>query len=141
MIRTADLYCLSALARPQSQQADGAPRRGLRTRRTDRACPVLSDGDVRALEQWVRSAHRWAEASQALVTAATSLTVSSGDLADHLGRNGAPLTAGGGLALDRDALVENLGLLARTVEEEGREQRDRYLALAATIDQYRQLLD
>ncbi len=142
MIRPADLYCLSALARPQSQQAEGAPSNDPRTRRTNRAFLVLSDGDVRALEQWVASAHRWAEASQALVAAATSLTVSSGDLADHLGLDGAPLTAGsGGLVLDRGVLAGNLRLLARAVEEEGCEARDRYLALAAAIDQYRELLD
>lgn len=102
---------------------------------------MLSDGDVRALEHWVASAHRWAESSQKLVAAATALTVSSGDLADHLGTDGAPLTAGDGNGLDRDALVANLRLLSQAIEEEGREERDRYLALAAMIEQYRQLLD
>ena len=102
---------------------------------------MLSDGDVVALELWVALARRWAEASQMMVGAAGDLTMSSRELADLIGGGGNGNGDGDGfVAGDRDALADDLRLLADAIETEGCEQRDRYLVMATTIQQYRDLL-
>ncbi len=83
---------------------------------------MLTESDAWAMEAWVRSAKRWSEASQAMVTAATELTNASRTLAAQLD----------GRAVSRDQLRDRadlqaqLRLLAETIEDEGRELRDRF---------------
>ena len=104
---------------------------------------MLTDGDVRALEVWVVSARAWAESSQALVGAAIELTASSEALADRLSNGHRALLSlnGDGKVgdVERDRLVADLRALAVEVEEETSKHRERYLQMAASIDQYAQL--
>jgi hypothetical protein len=88
------------------------------------------------MEAWVRSAKRWSEASHTMVTAATELTNASRTLAAQLD----------GRAVSRDQLRDRadlqaqLRLLAETIEDEGRELRDRFLSTQANLQVYSDLL-
>lgn len=84
--------------------------------------------DAAEFEGWLRSAQGWAEASLALVSASTVLSTDSLDLADHL--EGAK----------HDGLPAQLRDLAAAVERDSSDHRDRYLATAADLEQYRDVL-
>jgi hypothetical protein len=100
---------------------------------------MLSEEQVREMEAWLRSARLWSETSQAMVGAATELTNASRSLAGRFeGPSTSPLSDDG----DRGAqLATQLRLLAETIEDEGRELRDRYLTTEAEIALYANLLD
>jgi hypothetical protein len=99
---------------------------------------MLSEGQVRAMEAWLRSAKLWSETSQAMVGAATKLTNASRSLAGQFERPSTPLVWDDG---DRGAeLATQLRLLAVTIEDEGRELRDRYLTTESEIALYTDLL-
>jgi hypothetical protein len=88
------------------------------------------------MEMWVGSAKRWSEASQSMVTAATELTNASRTLAAQLD----------GRAVSRDQLRDRadlqaqLRLLAETIEDDGRELRDRFLSTQANLQVYTDIL-
>jgi hypothetical protein len=97
---------------------------------------VLSESDAWAMEVWIRSAKRWSEASQAMVIAGTELTNASRTLAAQLdGRAVARAHL-----RDRADLQAQLRMLAGTIEDEGRELRDRHLATQAKLGVYTDLL-
>lgn len=99
----------------------------------------LSDGDARALAGWVLAARDWAEATQEVVGTATVLATVSREVSDRL--DGRRISPGGlGSAEDGEALAEGLRLLADAVENEAADLRDRYLATAASLEQYRDVL-
>lgn len=99
---------------------------------------MMNDAQAREMEAWLRSARTWSEASQAMVGAATELTNVSRSLAGQFEHPSAPFSNGG----DRGAqLATQLHLLAETIEDEGRELRDRYLTTEAEIAMYTSLLD
>jgi hypothetical protein len=98
---------------------------------------VLTDGDALALERWVGVANSWSEAAQALVGAASELGIESRELATRFGgRDPDPSSAAAGAP----SFSARLETLAGSVESETSELRDRYLATAATLDQYREFL-
>jgi hypothetical protein len=100
---------------------------------------MLSEGQVREMEAWLRSARLWSETSQAMVGAATGLTNASRSLAGQFEPPSASLFSDEG---DQGAqLATQLRLLAETIEDEGRELRDRYLTTEAEIALYTNLLD
>ena len=105
---------------------------------------MLSDDDVRTLERWVDAARLWGESSQRLVDTATELTILSESLAERLVDAGTPMDmrdGNGALSVvDRERLAADLRSFAQLVEEETSEFRDRYLAVAASIEQYGDLL-
>ena len=98
---------------------------------------MLNDRQIRELETWLRSAKLWSETSQAMVGAATDLTNASRSLATQFERP----PAGSDKADHGDRLTAQLRLLAETIEDEGRELRDRYLTTQAELDLYAGLLD
>jgi alkylhydroperoxidase family enzyme len=100
---------------------------------------MLSEQQVRELEAWLRSAKLWAESSQAMVGAATGLTNASRSLAGQLEGPSASHFSDEGARGAR--LATQLRLLAETIEDEGRELRDRYLTTEAEIALYTNLLD
>jgi hypothetical protein len=89
----------------------------------------LNDGEAREMQAWVFAASAWGEAAQSLVGAATYLALRSRELSDLL-------DGGDG----RGLLAKSLRTLAGAVESETAELRDRYLATAANLDEYRDLL-
>jgi hypothetical protein len=100
----------------------------------------LSYREIRELEAWVRSARRWSESAQAMVAATTELTNVSRFLATTLAERppgwlSSPGDDGG------EKLATDLRRLAETVEDEGRELRDRFLQTEADLAVYKDLLD
>jgi hypothetical protein len=92
---------------------------------------MLNDDEVAAMRAWVQAADRWAHSAQQLVGAATDLATVSRDIASTIaaaGREG----EGGAADLQR---------LAVELESDTASLRDRYLATAANIDQYREVLE
>ena len=102
---------------------------------------MLSEEQIREMETWMRAARSWSQTAQAMVAAATELTNASRSLAGRLGEGPPPSRA----ADDRDhagsTLEAQLRLLADTIEDEGRELRDRYLTTQAELELYATLLD
>jgi hypothetical protein len=98
---------------------------------------MLSDGEARAMHEWVIAANRWSESAQRFVADATDLATVSRGVAGRIEgytpdssaqpRHGPPLS---------DQLRE----LAGIVEDESHELRDRYLATAASMDEYADVL-
>jgi hypothetical protein len=84
--------------------------------------------EVRCMEDWVRSALLWGQASQAFVTCSTDLSLSSRDLAQGLGAS-------------YDALPDQLRCLADTVEDNAAEQRLALLPIATAIAELQSLHD
>ena len=102
---------------------------------------MLSDGQALEMEAWLRSARCWSESAQAMVGAATELTNASRSLAARFAeRPRASLAADDREHVDPQ-LEAQLRLLAETIEDEGRELRDRYLTTEAEIQLYGTLLD
>jgi hypothetical protein len=106
----------------------------------DIAGPPLSDDAAKRMEVWVVAATAWGEAAQTLVGAATELATASRELSDGLDP-GAPLAVEGIADTDANGLAEGLRLLADRIEGDTRQLRDGYLATAASLDQYRGVLD
>ena len=100
---------------------------------------MLSEGQVREMEAWLRSAKLWSESSQAMVGAATGLTNASRSLAGQFEQPLTPLVSDDSGRSPQ--LATQLRLLAETIEDEGRELRDRYLTTEAEIALYTRLLD
>lgn len=96
---------------------------------------MLNSADAGAMEEWVRAAKDWGEAAQNLVGTASALAVASRSLASALD---GPSTAPG--VDDGTTLAYSLRLLGEEVERETATLRDRYLATAANLDQYREVL-
>ena len=92
---------------------------------------MLSDADARAIRAWIEAADVWARTAQALVGAATELATVSRDIAVAV--DGRP-TGDGWSAADMRQLADE-------VERDTTVLRDAYLATAANMDQYRQVLD
>ncbi len=100
---------------------------------------MLSGAEAEELEAWLFSARRWCESAQTMVSASTELTTSSRDLATTVaGRASSPPSSRDD---DPGALAAGLRLLAETVEDEGRELRDRFLTTESELELYRELLD
>jgi hypothetical protein len=98
---------------------------------------MLSEGEARAMQEWVVAANGWSGSAQHLVAAATELATVSRGVADRI--EGAP--SGSLSDYGRGPpLSEQLRELADDVEAETRELRDRYLATAASIDEYAEVL-
>jgi hypothetical protein len=100
----------------------------------------LSDGEAAQMRAWVVAANRWGVAAQTLVGAASELATASCDLADRLdpGRRSAEDgSSRDGLA----SLAGRLRLLADAVEHDSRELREGYLTTAASLEEYRSVLD
>ena len=95
---------------------------------------MLSDKDAAAMEAWVLAANGWSEAAQSLVGAAAALALASRSLAEAVGSSGPARSE------DGEALGVSLRLLGDEVEGETAGLRDRYLATAANIEQYRDIL-
>jgi hypothetical protein len=100
----------------------------------------LSDGQAEAMEAWVFAANGWAEAAQAVVGASTELATASRELSDRLGPK-RPQAADRTSRDDIPSLARSLSLLADAVEDDTRQLRDSYLSTAASLEQYRTLLD
>jgi hypothetical protein len=100
---------------------------------------VLSDEDVRGMEDWVAAAGAWSVAAQSLVGAATGLATQSRDLADQLQAGKLGSSGNGGNGSGR-ALDSDLRTLADSVETDTEELRNRYLATATELDQYTNLI-
>jgi hypothetical protein len=83
---------------------------------------------------WVGAAKDWSVAAQRVVESSTGLATASRDLADVLS---APDGAGDGTV----ALPLELRRLAETVEADSAELRNRYLATAAGIDEFKDFVD
>ncbi len=99
----------------------------------------ISNQDADAFREWVVAANRWAEASQELVAAATEMTRSSNALASLLAANGHGLDSSPG-KMDAQELAGALNDAALEAEEATLTFRDGYLATAANLEQYRQIL-
>jgi hypothetical protein len=99
----------------------------------------LSDSDAAAMEAWVVAANSWSETAQALVGAAAGLALASRSLADSVDDGPRPAVAEAE-ASEAGALAVSLRLLGDEVERETAGLRDRYLATAANIEQYRDIL-
>jgi hypothetical protein len=128
--------------RPGSRQEMERRDGGLQSSETGR-CRVLSESEAWAMEAWLRSAQRWSTSAQTMVGAATELTNSSRTLAAQL--DAAPVarfspSPSPHRADDRADLQAQLRLLAETIEDEGRELRDRFLATQADLEVYCDLL-
>jgi hypothetical protein len=95
---------------------------------------MLSEGKAAAMEAWVRAANGWSESAQSLVGAAAELALASRSLANAVDGPG-PATNPEG-----EALAVSLRQLGTEVEHETASLRDRYLATAANIGQYRDVL-
>ena len=91
---------------------------------------MLSDEEAAALGGWVLAADQWAHASQAMVGAANELATVSRDIAAAIerGRWGNGWTA------------DDLRRLAIELERDTAVMRDAYMATAANIEQYRDVL-
>jgi hypothetical protein len=100
---------------------------------------LLSDAESGELEAWLLSARRWCESSQQMVSAATELTNSSRALAVTVADR--PPDTVSASKEDRKALAARLRLLAETIEDDGRELRDRFLTTETELELYRELLD
>jgi hypothetical protein len=101
---------------------------------------TLTEAHARELEAWLRAAQLWSQTSQAMVGAATGITNASRSLAVILDEKLAE--SGSDEGEDGDGqLAAQLRLLAETIEDEGRELRDRYLTTAVEIELYASLLD
>ena len=98
---------------------------------------MLSEGEARAMQEWVVAANGWSGSAQHLVAAATELATVSRGVADRL--EGPP---SGSLADygHGPPLSGQLRGLADDVEAGTRELRDRYLATAASIEEYAEVL-
>ncbi len=84
--------------------------------------------EIRCMEDWVRSALLWGQASQAFVTCSAGLSLTSRDLAQGLGAS-------------HDALPAQLRTLAATVEDNAAEQRLALLPIATAIAELQTLHD
>ena len=105
----------------------------------DRKSPHDGDHpDVEQMEGWVVAANAWGMAAQTMVGAAADLTLASRTLADSL------QTSDGARDGPRDprrkALREGLRVLGDEVEGESQALRDRYLATAANLAEYQEIL-
>jgi hypothetical protein len=99
----------------------------------------LSDREVRELEAWVRSAMGWSESAQAMVAATTDLANKSRMLATTLaGRPPGWLSSPGDDGGEK--LASDLRRLAETVEDDGRELRERFLQTEADLALYKDVL-
>ena len=83
---------------------------------------------------WVGAANDWSVAAQSVVQSSTGLATASRELADVLSANG---ESGDG----ESALPVELRRLAETVEADSAELRNRYLATAAGIDEFKDFVD
>jgi hypothetical protein len=92
---------------------------------------MLSDDEVAAIRAWVEAADRWAHSAQQLVGAATDLATVSRDIASAIEATGREGEGG----------ADDLQRLAVELESDTASLRDRYLATAANIDQYREALE
>ncbi len=98
---------------------------------------MLSEGEARAMQEWVVAANGWSGSAQRLVAAATELATVSRGVANRI--EGPP--SGSLSDYGRGPpLPEQLRELADDVEAETRELRNRYLATAASIDEYAEVL-
>jgi len=102
---------------------------------------MLSEEQVRGMEAWLRAARRWSQTAQAMVAAATELTNSSRSLAGQVAEGPRPSLAANHRDHGDSTLEAQLRLLADTIEDEGRELRDRYLTTQAELELYATLLD
>jgi hypothetical protein len=98
---------------------------------------MLSEGEARAMQEWVVAANGWSGSAQRLVAAATELATVSRGVADRIEGPPSVLLSDHGR---EPPLSEQLRELADDVEAETRELRDRYLATAASIDEYAEVL-
>jgi len=95
--------------------------------------------DVRQMRGWVVAANSWGEAAQTLVGAAADLTLASRTLADTIESSAASRSGPGNPR--RKALHDGLRVLGDEVESESQALRDRYLATAANLAEYQEILD
>jgi len=102
---------------------------------------MLSDEEARGMGTWVIAANAWSMAAQSMVGTATALATQSRELADQL-QGGALGSPGAGPDPDGGApsLDAELRTLADSVEADTQDLRDRYLATAAEIEQYTDVL-
>jgi hypothetical protein len=92
---------------------------------------MLNEGDAQAMRTWVVAANGWSHSAQRFVGAASELATVSRGVADRMDDATAPP-----IGSDGPSLSDQLRELADTVEHETLELRDRYLATAASIDEY-----
>jgi hypothetical protein len=98
----------------------------------------IDDQDAAALGDWIVVANRWAEASQELVAAGSSLASFSYALSKRFDGDRLPTAGSAEMALEE--LAAGLGVIATDVEEDTRVFRDRFLETAANLEQYHQIL-
>ncbi len=91
---------------------------------------VPSDDDIDAIGRWIESADAWANAAQTLVGMATDFAVVSLDTA----------TALGGRPWAGPETETDLTRLADELERDTSDLRNRYLATAADISLYREVM-
>ena len=99
------------------------------------------DGDLPNATQmkgWVVAANAWGEAAQTLVGAAADLTLASRTLADTI--ESSDVARGEPIDPRRTALHQRLRVLGDEVEGESQALRDRYLATAANLADYQEVL-
>ena len=94
---------------------------------------MLNEGDAQAMRTWVVAANGWSHSAQRFVGAASELATVSRGVADRIEGEASPTAGDDGPG---PPLSDQLRELAETVEHETAELRDRYLATAASIDEY-----
>ncbi len=97
---------------------------------------MLSEADAQAMRTWVVAANGWSHSAQRFVGAASELATVSRGVADRIDDATAPGPWKRWVRRCSDQLRE----LADTVEHETIELRDRYLATAASIDEYARVI-
>ncbi len=87
------------------------------------------------MQAWVLAANDWSVAAQAVVETSTALATHSRELADRLSVS--TRETGDGVV----TLTGDLRMLADGVEADSLELRNRYLATAANIDDFKDFVD
>ena len=91
------------------------------------------------MSAWVTAANAWSVSAQSMVGAATTLATQSRELADQLHGGSLGFSGEGGDGGAR-ALDADLRTLADSVEADTQDLRNRYLATAADMEQYTDVL-
>ena len=86
------------------------------------------------MQLWVGAANDWSVAAQGVVESSTGLATASRELADVLSPNGDSGDGAAGLPVELRRLAEN-------VEADTVELRNRYLATAANIDEFKDFVN
>jgi hypothetical protein len=98
---------------------------------------VLTEGEAGAMREWVIAADGWSHSAQRFVGAATELATVSRGIAERIDGPSSASHADRGRG---PPLSDQLRELAEIVEDDTRELRDRYLATAASIEEYADVL-